>query len=1678
MKNYLAIPYQVPEFVRNEHPTFVEFLKAYYKWYRQEFAANRIEDLLDIDNTAAEFVRYFRRQLDFYGITLNLDDRAYIKRLRRLYEQKGSSAGIEFLLQMVYGKGSTVSSPWESVFKPSQGEWYKTSSVVVQSLNFNEQQPVNFITGFEYKITELGTTNWNAIAGTTNTVYEVGDIVVATSDGISTQTGTTGTAILTIDNLPGNLVSFYTQPDPTNDYEYRIYDAFVTDLVELTPISENDPIRYELFVTKFPLNETLETFHVIFDGSESISGEVYNSIVSVKVESGGQDFRIGQVFIVGDTLNPILNATTPITGGGTYVKVKDTTATGAIRAAEIFQYGVDHTFVDGTFNVTFTPADAEITSANQVDTNKIEYSNCIVATTKPLASYFTGAQLTSSGQIQTDSSTDDIMFLNAAITSIDGITINPQTVFATNKVTIDGVASNPNTITIANNPFQTGTRVFYNNNNGTPIALAGGGNLTGSFYTVRISNTLIKLARTPSGQLNIPIHRFTSSNIDLVANTITINNHGLTTGDRLAYYHTSNVTGAAMAPLNKGVYCYVIVMDANTIKLASTYINAMQEEPINIISGGIGNQYISSINPVTSELTYNNHGLSTGDSITYMTGGSTTISGLTNGNQYWAIKVDDNTIKLTTSYSSAISSNPSIVVIEVPTNGNSVEYLDTTLRFADGGNNNQSIATRINDRILLKDELVSTRNGIYQVSSDNLTLSRYLMPTQFEVVDGIDPIGLHQLFDGVYPVVTGSVLTANSTITLTGHTLATGTQITYNVGSGGAIGGLTHAQPYYVIYYGPNSIRLANSKINAYNGMYITLTSTGNSTQSFYHGTSSNPVTFASTLEIAKGATVYVTSGEINAETRWMQTEFLFSSDTSLITEAPTTYNIPTYTIKMTQVNLDNDTITIPSHAYIGGDYVYYRNGGLPAPDLLSPLVSGNGYFVIYVDPNTIKLASNFQNYLNGTAINLSAQGIDTQILTAVNLTADGATVGTQNILTVNGTAAEWPLGTQIRYIAAGNNISEPIIGGLIDGRYYYAIPVATTSYTGTPPGSSTAVSIYKTRIHLATSYANAIANRYVTFTSRGTSGQVVVRKGNWSNKIIWSPINDAATLTFTQGSVRDYPGYYSVNYNVLGDAVPIQDSFYYQPFSYVTSTELPPSAYRDLVQSTMHPTGTKHFTRYEVNYEFKPDLMGFGFLKTLLSIDDIFDFAIVSDNFDHFEMKKVIQPSFDYPYYLTTGAIVNQSTVTAASTAAGYGVGTKTVAATSGTSSTSVVTSTLVNLLAAGGTVRYTFKVPLLLDLVIEQPVTLTASVSGVIKFTITGTIFTYEPDNLGVANLTINVLTATGTAGTYTSWAYSMPAQTRGTFIDQNKDQMWNTDSLRGQYVFIKSASGTGSNNGGYGGIASARRIASNTNENITLASDWVYNETDGVDTVWHTINSTTKPAGDVTYQIVDTFVSHRGPGTNAVTDWRYVNRVVDPIANVISGTNPQQPGGTNNTVIASHLDPGTNSVTDWRYVNRVVDPILNVIDGTNPPQAGGTKNAVTVTDLQMGSNSTTDWLYVRRAVDSIGTSFDLIEGTNPPKAGGTKNAVTAVDTVLTQYTPGNSQDFVIFSDYKYDSVTQQFTTTPNVALSVTINTSGDSSTIALPVDNWSNVLLDPYVGAGYMYTSYFENESAITN
>ena len=133
---------KIPNFVKEDYPNFVIFLKAYYEWLYSSnnpfYAPLITETFKDIDQTPEYFVQFFRKQYlkDFpESLTVDkqtgtpLDLKTLIKNISDFYSAKGTEKSIKFLLKVLYDTYSDVYYPKHDIFKPSDSTWTQNTSI-------------------------------------------------------------------------------------------------------------------------------------------------------------------------------------------------------------------------------------------------------------------------------------------------------------------------------------------------------------------------------------------------------------------------------------------------------------------------------------------------------------------------------------------------------------------------------------------------------------------------------------------------------------------------------------------------------------------------------------------------------------------------------------------------------------------------------------------------------------------------------------------------------------------------------------------------------------------------------------------------------------------------------------------------------------------------------------------------------------------------------------------------------------------------------------------------------------------------------------------------------------------------------------------------------------------------------------------------------------------------------------------------------------------------------------------------------------------------------------------------------------------------------------------------------------------------------------------------------------
>ena len=182
------------------------------------------------------------------------------------------------------------------------------------------------------------------------------------------------------------------------------------------------------------------------------------------------------------------------------------------------------------------------------------------------------------------------------------------------------------------------------------------------------------------------------------------------------------------------------------------------------------------------------HNMQTGTVLTYQDGSGTALAGLSDNTQYFVIRHTDDLIKLASSLSNANAGT----AINLTGTGNNAQTLEGT----------QATATATISGGRLATVTVTNVGSDYQ-STPAVTVAA---PAE-------------QTFNAQ-----SAVSTANDTITISGHLLQTGDQVTYSDKGGTTLANLTDAGAHFVIRVNANTIKLATTAANAADGVAIDLT--------------------------------------------------------------------------------------------------------------------------------------------------------------------------------------------------------------------------------------------------------------------------------------------------------------------------------------------------------------------------------------------------------------------------------------------------------------------------------------------------------------------------------------------------------------------------------------------------------------------------------------------------------------------------------------------------------------------------------------------------------------------------------------------------------------------------------------------------------------------------------------
>ena len=142
---------QFPEYIRRDHPAFIDFIEAYYEWLDNNpnflRSASQLENLFDIDETMEIFLDDFKKTyINSFPINLvinpitgkKLEVRKLIKNIKNFYRSKGIKNSYRFIFRVFYNSEMGIYYPKEFILNLSDGRWINEKKIFLRPSDPNQ----------------------------------------------------------------------------------------------------------------------------------------------------------------------------------------------------------------------------------------------------------------------------------------------------------------------------------------------------------------------------------------------------------------------------------------------------------------------------------------------------------------------------------------------------------------------------------------------------------------------------------------------------------------------------------------------------------------------------------------------------------------------------------------------------------------------------------------------------------------------------------------------------------------------------------------------------------------------------------------------------------------------------------------------------------------------------------------------------------------------------------------------------------------------------------------------------------------------------------------------------------------------------------------------------------------------------------------------------------------------------------------------------------------------------------------------------------------------------------------------------------------------------------------------------------------------------------------------------
>lgn len=283
---------QLPEFIRTDHPNFVNLLEKYYQYMEQEgkttYVGRHLYEYMDLDTTRADLLKYFKAMIiPSFPEETQLSREKLIKAAKDFYAKKGTPDGFKFLFRVFYNQEIEVYFPKEDILRASDGKWKLPQALRISIADTSAAVTSGNVNVFS---STANTVNANGINFVTSNFTANSYIRIGSEKRKITEVGT---SYLKVDI-----------PFAANG-GFQYYD---TETIYKLTLSEYNDFDFNLLERRIGIGELSKTSCIIESAVRTVDKDSGREIVEIYISNVNKPFQTNENLVV-NYYNPATETT-------------------------------------------------------------------------------------------------------------------------------------------------------------------------------------------------------------------------------------------------------------------------------------------------------------------------------------------------------------------------------------------------------------------------------------------------------------------------------------------------------------------------------------------------------------------------------------------------------------------------------------------------------------------------------------------------------------------------------------------------------------------------------------------------------------------------------------------------------------------------------------------------------------------------------------------------------------------------------------------------------------------------------------------------------------------------------------------------------------------------------------------------------------------------------------------------------------------------------------------------------------------------------------------------------------------------------------------------------------------------------------------------------------------------